>query len=71
MKSKTFIVHRKAMPSHAVKGRASRRIGLFALLTSTLFISSCGGGGDAQPTVERVPLVWDEALSTWDNVNWQ
>ena len=53
------------------RSRIVRRRGRFALATGALLLISCGGGGDSTPLPASVPLVWNQAQATWDNVNWQ
>ena len=71
MKSK--LVPDSAQPS---KGRQRSRsrlrysAGLLALIASIGALASCGGGGGSDPPA-AVPLAWDGAQATWDNVTWQ
>lgn len=48
-------------------------ISLVALLL--LFLNGCGGGGGSDPGSTNistgVPMVWDQAQATWDNIDWQ
>lgn len=67
---KTRPDHRQANANRE-RNRAIRRYGLLALAAGTLLLSSCGGGGNSTPPPPNVPLVWDQAQATWDNVNWQ
>lgn len=48
-----------------------RRFRAVALASVPFLLASCGGGGDAAPPSASVPLIWDQAQATWDNVTWQ
>lgn len=58
----------------ASSGRHRSRVrlvcGLLALAATLGALASCGGGGGGGAT-PAVPLVWDGAQATWDNVTWQ
>ena len=69
MKAKPVIaeLHPQVRPNRSRRAHRGR----LALAMGALLLASCGGGGDSTTPPTSVPLVWDQAQATWDNVTWQ